>query len=585
MPAGCMPAAMSSAMNILLTPARIGSLEVPNRIVMPAMTTRTADEEGYVTDDTIAYYLARAQGGVGLITVEMASPEKVGRHRRREVGLYDDRFLPGLTRLVDEIHGAGSKASIQLGHGGGHTRLDICGERPIAPSAIPHPVYETTFETIVPEEMTKARIAVTIAAHAAAAMRAHKAGFDCVEIHAAHGYLISQFHAPFENRRTDAYGGSLENRARFGLEVLRAVKAAVPGMPVVYRLSVEDFFPGGLPFDEGRQIALWAAEAGADALHVTAGHYRSLPSAQVVLPPMTFPDATFLDFAAAVKNMIRVPVIAVGRLGDPAIATQAVAAGKTDFVALGRTLIADPQWVAKLRRGEPVRRCLACNTCINEMRGGARIGCVVNGAAGRETRFVDRRPPRGERIAVIGAGPAGLTYASLVAAGNEVTVFEKYARAGGAFRYAGKAPLFQEVAASEASFERYIGDLVAACTRNGVKFRFECDVADHPDVLAPFDRLVIATGARYRLGLGRIAANMLDWGAARSRPFSQLFSAPMFRDWFYYKGRRATGDYFRQFAKPGQMVIVIGDAVRAGKSKEAIASAFEAALLPCAPSQ
>src|SRR6516162_7338541 len=274
MPDGCMPAVMSHAMNILLTPARIGSLDVPNRIVMPAMTTRTADEEGYVTDDTIAYYRARAQGGVGLITVEMASPEKVGRHRRREVGLYDDRFLPGLTRLVDEIHRAGSKVSIQLGHGGGHTRRDICGETPVAPSAIPHPVYEMTFETIVPEEMTKARIDVTVAAHASAAVRARQAGFDCVEIHAAHGYLISQFHAPFENRRTDAYGGSLENRARFGLELLRAVKAAVPGMPVVYRLSVEDFFPGGLPFGEGRQIAVWAADAGADALHVTAGHYR-----------------------------------------------------------------------------------------------------------------------------------------------------------------------------------------------------------------------------------------------------------------------------------------------------------------------
>src|SRR5499433_961952 len=262
---------MSSAMNILLTAARIGSLEIPNRIVMPAMTTRTADEEGHVTDDTLAYYLARARGGVGLITVEMASPEKAGRHRRREIGIYDDRFLPGLTHLVDEIHRAGAKASIQLGHGGGHTRRDICGEKPIAPSAIPHPVYETALETIVPEEMSKARIDAAIAAHAAAAMRARTAGFDCVEVHAAHGYLISQFHAPFENRRTDAYGGSLENRARFGLEVLRAVKAAAPGMPVVYRLSVEDFFPGGLPFAEGRQIAVWAADAEADALHVTAG--------------------------------------------------------------------------------------------------------------------------------------------------------------------------------------------------------------------------------------------------------------------------------------------------------------------------
>jgi 2,4-dienoyl-CoA reductase-like NADH-dependent reductase (Old Yellow Enzyme family) len=566
-------------MNILLTPARIGSLDVPNRIVMPPMTTRTADEEGYVTDDTIAYYLARARGGVGLITVEMASPEKAGRHRRREVGIYDDRFLPGLTRLVGEIHRVGSKASIQLGHGGGHTRRDICGETPIAPSAIPHPVYETTLETIIPEEMTRARIEAAVAAHAAAAVRARKAGFDCVEIHAAHGYLISQFHAPFENRRTDAYGGSLENRARFGLEVLRAVKAAVPGMPVVYRLSVEDFFPGGLPFSEGRQIAMWAAEAGADALHVTAGHYRSLPSAQVVLPPMTFPDATFLDFAAAVKKLVRVPVIAVGRLGDPTIATEAVATGRADFIALGRTLIADPQWVEKLRHGEPIRRCLACNTCINEMRGGAGIGCVVNAAAGRERMFADRKPPRGERIAVIGAGPAGLTYASLVAEGNEVTVFEKDERPGGAFRYAGKAPLFQEVAASDASFDRYIGDLVAACKRKGVTFRFRCNVASKPDVLTPFDRIVIATGARYRFGLGPIAAKVLDLGIGRWPLVSRLLSAQRFREWFYYKGRRRTADRFQQLAKPEQIVIAIGDAVGAGKSKEAIASAFEAALV------
>jgi hypothetical protein len=350
-------------------------------------------------------------------------------------------------------------------------------------------------------------------------------------------------------------------------------------MPVVYRLSVEDFFSGGLIFDEGRRIAVWAAEAGADALHVTAGHYRSLPSAQVVLPPMTFPDATFLALAAAVKQAVRVPVIAVGRLGDPATATAAVADGKADFIALGRTLIADPQWVAKLARGEPIRRCLACNTCINEMRGGARIGCVVNGAAGRETMFAHAHPPRGERIAVIGAGPAGLTYASLVAEGNQITVFEKAARAGGAFRYAGKAPLFQEVAASEQSFERYIADLVAACARHGVEFRYETDVAARPDLLAPFDRLAIATGAAYRFGLGPIATTMLDRGAARWPGFSRLFSAPRFRDWFYYRGRRGTAERVRALARPGQTVVAIGDAVRAGKSKEAIASAFEAALL------
>ena len=566
-------------MNILLTPARIGSVQIPNRIVMPPMTTRTADAEGFVTDDTMAYYLARARGGVGLITIEMASPEKAGRHRRHEIGIYDDRFLPGLTRLVDAIHRAGSKASIQLGHGGGHTRRDICGETPIAPSAIPHPVYETTFETIVPEAMSKARIGETIAAHAAAAMRAQKAGFDCIEVHAAHGYLISQFHAPFENRRTDEYGGSLENRARFGLEVLRAVKAAAHGMPVIYRLSVEDFFDGGLVFSEGREIAIWAAEAGADALHITAGHYRSLPSAQIVLPPMTYPDATFVHFAANVKKAVRVPVIAVGRLGDPATATAAVAAGEMDFIALGRTLIADPQWVEKLARGEPIRRCLACNTCINEMRGGARIGCVVNAAAGRETKFANARPPRGERIAVIGAGPAGLTYASLTADGNQVTVFEKDKRPGGAFRYAGKAPLFQEVEASERSFERYIADLVAACTQKGVKFRLATDVAREPGLLSPFDRIVVATGAQYRYGLGLIATQLLDWGAGRWPGAFRLFSIPAFRDWFYYKARQGTGERFTRLAKPGQIAIAIGDAVEAGKSKQAIASAFEAALL------
>ena len=566
-------------MNILLTPARIGPVEIKNRIVMPPMTTRTADDEGFVTEDCIAYYLARVQGGTGLITLEMASPEKVGRHRRREIGIYDDRFIPGLKRLTDAIHRGGAKASIQLGHAGGHTRIDICGETPIAPSAIPHPVYETTFETIVPQEMTKARIEETIAAHVAAAQRARTAGFDCVEIHAAHGYLISQFHAPFENRRDDEYGGSLENRARFGLDVLRAVKSAVSDIAVVYRLSVEDFFPGGLPYSEGRQIAIWAAAAGADALHVTAGHYRSRPSAQVVLPPMSFSDATFLDYAADVKKRVSVPVIAVGRLGDPTIAERAVSQGKADFVALGRTLIAEPQWVEKVRRGEPIRRCLSCNTCINEMRGGARIGCVVNGAAGRETLFAAPQIPRGKRIAVIGAGPAGLTYASLVAEDSHVTVFEQDAEAGGALRSAAKAPQFQEVETEPRSFSRYIADLVAACRAKGVQFRFREDATAVTGLLAGFDCIVIATGAQYRFGLQPLASSLLDTGIARAPGIARLFKSPSVRNWFYYKARRGNAARFRQLARPGQRVIAIGDAALAGKSKEAIASAFAAALL------
>jgi len=565
-------------MNPLLSPARIGGVEIRNRIVMPPMTTRLADEEGHVTDDTLAYYMARVRGGVGLITVEMASPTRAGRHRRRELGIYDDRFLPGLTRLVRDIHAGGAKASIQLGHGSGHARVDICGETPLAPSAIPHPVFEVTNETIVPKAMTLDDIRATTAGFAAAAARAEQAGFDCVEIHAAHGYLISQFLTPFENRRTDAYGGSLENRARFGLDVLRAVKAAVK-IPVIFRISVDDYFPEGLPETDGIKVAVWAAQAGADALHIAAGHYRSLPSAARMIPPMEYPDATFLDYAAQVKRQVAVPVIAVGRLGDPAAATDAVASGKADFVSLGRTLIADPDWVDKLARSAPIRRCLACNTCVNEMRGGTQLRCVVNGAAGRESEFAAARAPHGERIAVIGAGPAGLTYASLVADGNSVTVFERAARAGGAFRWAGKAPLFQEVRANPFSFERYVGDMVALCTQRGVTFRFGVDVARSPDVLAAFDRIAIAAGARYRFGLGGVATALLDAGAGHWPGLRRIFSNSAFRDWFYYRARTATGDRLRPLARSGQKVIVIGDAAKAGKSRDAIASAFEAALL------
>jgi 2,4-dienoyl-CoA reductase-like NADH-dependent reductase (Old Yellow Enzyme family) len=322
------------------------------------MTTRSADESGEVTDATIAYFRARARGGVGLVTVEMASPEAVGRHRHRELGIYDDRFLPGLSRLSAAIKAEGAAAAIQLGHGGGHTRADICGETPIAPSAVPHDVFEGTMQTIVPEAMSLARIERTTAAFVAAAERAAAAGFDAVEIHAAHGYLISQFLCPAENLRDDAYGGSLENRARFGLDILARVRAAVPDLGLIYRLTVEDFFAGGMPLADGIQVAEWAAARGADAIHVTAGHYRSQPPS-IMIPPMAMAEATFLDFAAQVKARVAVPVIAVARLGDPDLAKAAVADGKADFVALGRPLLADADWPRKVRAGAAARRCRA----------------------------------------------------------------------------------------------------------------------------------------------------------------------------------------------------------------------------------
>ena len=563
-------------MTELFTPKRIGAVEIPNRIVMPAMTTRLAEPDGAVSEATIAYFGARAEGGVGLITVEMASPERAGRHRFRELGIYDDRFLPGLERLTAALHASGAKASIQLGHAGGHTRADICGEAPIAPSAIPHYVFEVTGSTITPLAMSRERIAETINAFVAAAARARAANFDCVELHVAHGYLLSQFLCPEENRRQDEYGGSIENRARLPLEILRRVKCELPGFPVIFRLNADDLFPNGLKFADSLQVAKWAAGEGADALHITAGHYRSLPSAHMMTPPMNCPEGIFLNYAARVKAEVSVPVIAVGRLGDPRLAMAAVDSGKADFVALGRSLIADPQWVEKARRNTPVRRCLACNTCVDEMRGGAQLGCVVNPAAAHESENVQTTmAPKGRRIAVVGAGPAGLAYAEQVAADNRVTVFERENGPGGALRYAALASQFQGVEAERKALDAFISELERACREKGVAFRYGMPI-DAASSLAPeFDQIVLATGARYRFGLGPLVVSLLEAGWGKSRLARRIFRSTRLRDWFYHRARRSTRPGMENMG--GMEVLVIGDALSPGKTREAIASAYRAA--------
>jgi 2,4-dienoyl-CoA reductase-like NADH-dependent reductase (Old Yellow Enzyme family) len=570
----------------LFTPMSIGNVEVPNRIVLPPMTTRLADDEGNVTDALIAYYRARALGGVGLITVEMSSPEQVGRHRARELKILSDEALPGLRRLVDAVHatGTGPRLSIQLGHAGSRAPSRVSGEQPIAPTAIPTTVYEVESATQTPLEMSEARIAQTTDAFVDAARRVQSAGFDMVELHASHGYLISQFLTPYENRRTDRFGGSLVNRARFGLDILRRIKAEVPGLPVIFRVGVEDFFEGGLRLQEGVQVGIWAAECGADAVSVSAGHYRSLPSAERMIPPMEYAEATFVDFAARVKDRVDVPVIGVGRLGDPAQAQRALADGKLDFVALGRPLLADPEWPNKARAAVPVRRCLSCNHCVDTMRGGERISCVVNPITGRELDFAGAEPPQREKIVVIGAGPAGLSYASLVAGVSDVTVLERAPAAGGALRYAGKAPRFNGVRADEAALLAYVAELERECRRKGARFHYGADVGAHQTLVQAADRVVVATGARYRLGAGPAVRWVLETGLAKSRLGVRLFASERVRDWLYYRVRAGTGAAVaRRLHLHPDKVTVIGDAGRAGKAREAIAAAFEAALLPPTP--
>lgn len=573
-----------AAASHLFSPKAIGGVRIPNRIVMAPMTTRAADENGFVTDDTLAYYDARAEGGVGLVTIEMASPELVGRHRRRELGIHDDRFLPGLERLAGVLHRRGAKVAIQLGHGGGHTRADVAGGTPVAPSAVPHTVEEGHTETIVPEAMTAGRIDAMIGAFVDAAIRASTAGIDIVEIHAAHGYLLSQFLAPAENRRDDAYGGPLANRARPLLEIVQRIKARLPGLPVIVRLNGDDFFEGGMTSSEALEVAVRAAQAGADALHMTGGHYRSTPSPSIMIPPMARSPGIFVPFAAAVRERVEIPVIAVGRLGDPRQAEAVITRGDADFVALGRPLLADPAWAKKVKSGRPVRMCIACNSCVDGMRSGGRLHCLVNAAAGRERRFGggeagQRLAVTGRRIAVVGAGPAGLTYASLAARGNRVTVFEREPTSGGALRLAGRVPSFQNVAADDAPILAYVEALEADCRAREVAFRFASDPVERPDMLGPFDLVVVATGARYRPGLDRLLPLAIRSGLARRRPFSAVAGAPRVRSWFHDGARRPDDRLEKLLRAAGRRSVVIGDARVAGKAADAVMSAFAAALV------
>ncbi|MET0520818.1 MAG: NAD(P)-binding protein, partial [Jiangellaceae bacterium] len=392
--------------------------------------------------------------------------------------------------------------------------------------------------------------------------------------------LVSQFLTEFENRRTDRYGGSLKNRARFPLEILRGIKREVPGLGVIFRIGAEDFFDGGMTPADGTQVAAWAAEAGADAISVTAGHYRSQPSAERMIPPMGYPMGEFLPLAARVKKVVDIPVIAVGRLGDPSVATDALQSGSADLVALGRPLLADPDWVEKTSEGSPVRRCLSCNHCVNNMRAGSAISCVVNPETGRELDFNGKQAPRGRTIVVIGAGPAGLSYASLVAADNDVTVMDKQDQPGGAFRYTGLAPRFNDVVSHPGAFASYVAELEKDCLAKGVAFRYGTDPLRAGPELARADLVVIASGATYRLGSGPLARWLLRSGLARSRSGARMFESERLRNLLYYRLRRPSGhSLVKRMQLEGPEIVLIGDALKAGKAREAITSAFEAALL------
>ncbi|MBI5578723.1 MAG: FAD-dependent oxidoreductase [Deltaproteobacteria bacterium] len=473
----------------LFSPIRLGRMEVRNRLVMPPMSVNFGvDEQGFVTERHWTYLAVRAMAGTGMIVVGGGAVHPDGLDLPKMPRVWDDRFIPGLSRLAAEVKKHGARIGLQLLHGG---RQAFHGRR-VAPSALP----SLAVVKGVPRELKRDEIKELVACHAEAARRARDAGFDFVEIHAAHGYLISEFLAPNANQRTDDYGGSFENRTRFLLEILAAIKDRCGSdYPMGVRYNGEDYVDGGWILREALRLGPLLETAGADWLHVSAGVYGSQP---VTIPSMYEPFGCFAHLAEAVKQVVSIPVIAVGRIKDPVMADRLIAEGKADLVSMGRAHIADPELAAKAAQGrlQEIRPCIGCcRGCIESVLALEEATCVMNPEMGREYLLgkTAAHAPQSKRILVVGAGPAGLSCARLLALrGHRVVVVEERDRPGGALVYASKPP-------GRGELWEMIEYFLAELKRLGVEIRLKTiiDKAMARE-LAP-GVVVVASGANPRL--------------------------------------------------------------------------------------
>ncbi len=314
----------------LFDPLTIKGLHLPNRLVMPPMGTDVATPNGGVTERHLAYYTPRARG-IGLVIVEHSYIDKGGRYTATQIGIHDDARLPGLTQLVDAIHGSGAPAAIQINHSGGKCIASVCGQQPVGPSSL-------TYWKEPTRGLSTSEIKGLVHKFGAAAARAVAAGFDAVEIHAAHGWLLNEFASPLTNKRTDGYGGRLENRFRFSFDVIREVRSRVgEDYPVLFRLGADDFTPGGLTLAESLQMAPLIVEAGIDAMDISSGLCG-------IYHPTDKTPGFFVPLAAAMKAVLPVPVIGVGGITTGEQANRFVGDGQVDLIAVGRALMKDPDW-------------------------------------------------------------------------------------------------------------------------------------------------------------------------------------------------------------------------------------------------
>lgn len=412
----------------LFSKGRIGTVELKNRVIMPAMGTNLGGPSGEVSDHQIAYYEDRAKGGTGLIIVEYTSIDyDYGRSTFNQLRIDDDRFIPGIHRLATAVQKYGAKLFVQLQHSGRETTSMVLGggRQIVAPSPVTCAAIGEK-----PRELTTLEVKETIHKFVMGALRCKRAGADGVELHGAHGYLINQFLSPHTNLRTDEYGGSFENRMRFVEEIVVGIKEKCgPDFPVSIRLSVDEFEEGGTTIELSQEIAVYLEKVGADAIHASCGNYNSMDK---MIESMMFEQGWRVYLSEAIKKVVNIPVITVGVIREPEFAEQVLADGRADFIAMGRSHLADPEWAKKAMEGreKEIRKCICCLQCT---RGGSHVSCAVNVRTGRELEFRELKHIEEERhIAIVGGGPGGMEAARVLALkGYKVTIFEKDHKLGG----------------------------------------------------------------------------------------------------------------------------------------------------------
>ncbi len=425
----------------LLEPGYIKNLKIKNRVSMAPMEKQWGDRLGNVTQFYIDYMVERAKNDVGMITMESTFIDPVGRGNIYQLGLWDDSNIPSHRRLTDALHKYGTVAVTELQHAGRNAATYKTGFQPVAPSPIPCEISGG----YMPRELSLDDIKEFIAKYAAAARRAKEAGYDMVTLHGAHGYILNSFLSPFSNKRTDEYGGSTENRWRFGTEVYQAIRAVLgDDFPMGYRVTADEFVDGGLTLKDTSAFMKRLEELGLDYVDVSSGIYES---AQMIIHTMDFPLGGLLPYAAGMKEVLDIPVIATGRINDMNFAEQILERNEADYVHMVRALHADPEILIKSQKGEldDICMCMACNKCIDLMFGDQRVRCTVNPAAGRERAMALKPAEKKKTVMVVGGGLAGMEAARIAALrGHAVSLYEKEDELGGAVRWASKGKFREE---------------------------------------------------------------------------------------------------------------------------------------------